>query len=139
MAGLTRCLLRGPKVLPSKLASTTKAWPSETSVFTFAAMAQRPPDLHIFPEATAKRSSERGAVIEDCPTTCQATAVIKHCLERLSSKTAQLTAVIQDYLQRLPQLRLSSRTASLSAELKAVNKNFIQRVPSKTVIKDCLT
>ena len=48
-----------------------------------------------FPKATAKGSFEKSATIKDCRS--------DRCLERLSSKTTEVMAVLKDCHQRLPK------------------------------------
>ena len=51
--------------------------------------------LVFFPKATAKGSFEKSITIKDCRS--------DRCLERLSSKTAEVITVLKDCHQRLPK------------------------------------
>ena len=55
--------------------------------------------LIFFPKATAKGSFEKSTTIKDCRS--------DGCLERLSSKTAEVITVFKDCHQRLPKWSLS--------------------------------
>ena len=58
--------------------------------------------LSFFPKATAKGSFEKSTTIKDCRS--------DGCLERLSSKTAEVITVYKDCHQRLPKWSLSLKT-----------------------------